>query len=84
MARSKQGKQEEVYLGEIRSLRKEIKRLKQQLRQAEKFPHVVQESKRPIKMYNLCLECGKGDLSIMDLGKRKYEVCKLCKYRKKL
>lgn len=84
MARSKQGKQEEFYLGEIRSLKKEVKRLKQQLRQAEKFPPVARESKRPVKMYNLCIECGKGSLKVLDLGNRKYLICDLCKHREKI
>lgn len=89
MSKSKHGKQEEFYLGQIRELKKENKRLKQQLRQSERnnvfkvSPKVLE--KAVLKSMFTCEACGKGELTILDLGNnRKYQICSLCKDRRKI
>ena len=88
MSRSKHGRPEEHFLGLIRQLKKENKRLKQQLRSAERN-NVFKSSPRElekvlVKMLDTCQSCGKGELSVLDLGPRRYQICSLCKERKRL
>lgn len=73
-------KPDEQLLGEIRSLKKELKRKDQKIRQLEKnylLKSSVKE-KKSRKEEPKCLACGKGELRIMDLGSRRYTICKLC------
>jgi formylmethanofuran dehydrogenase subunit E len=92
MARSKHGKQEEFYLGQIRELKKENRQLRQRLKQLEKYDNDWYKPVPAKKTYkvkatiksNICQECGKGELKELDLGNRKYVICQLCKSRKKI
>lgn len=85
MSRSKSHKHQEDLLGELRSLRAENKRLKQQLNQAQKqFYAKIEriEEEKPKEI--ICPECGKGHLRIFELVGRQFVECDLCFYRERL
>lgn len=86
MARTKHAKPDEFQKEQIRHLRKELKRKDQRIRQLERelnynqnrSPESTRERrKEPPK----CFQCGKGELSIMDIGIRRYTICPVCKDR---
>jgi len=88
MARSKEGKPREFYEGQIRSLKKENNYLRKRLKQLEHFidePEEKQVETSKVKVIdNQCPECRKGTLTEMEFSGRVFEVCFLCKYRKKI
>lgn len=88
MGKTKHAKDEEWYKGIIREQRSEIKRLKQRIKQLEKFEHNYNNPKEPddeepIEKLPKCERCGKGFLKELELVNRIFEVCSLCDYRSK-
>lgn len=82
----KNHKPDEMLLGENRLQRKQIKKLQQEIRRLQKELSykqydTVKEAKRPVKIYDLCTACGKGELTELILANRKFEICELCGYR---
>lgn len=79
-------KPDEQLLGENRLQRKQIRKLEQKIRSLEKeLGYSQNKSSGPrVKVKEnyipKCPVCGKGDLIIMDLGNRRYNICHLCNY----
>ena len=76
-------RRDEDLLGQLREAKKEIKRKDQRIRQLEKnllFKEPKKERKSR-KEEPKCLECGKGELRIMDIGVRRFTICNLCANR---
>jgi hypothetical protein len=89
MAKSKHAKPDEFQKEQIRHLKKELKRRDQKIRQLEKelgYSQNKDTSPRKEKQRDpeLCSHCGKGELTVMDIGVRRYEICNLCKDRKRI
>jgi hypothetical protein len=92
MARSKEGKKDEFYLSEIRSLRKENKSLKQRVKQLEKAQHIFEEKLEPeevepeqfVSKLQHCKACGKGKLIEFEIMGKCYGTCNVCQERVKL
>lgn len=88
MSKSREGKEDEFYKSQIRSQKKEIKRLNQKVKQLERLLNYDQnkspKSERKTKEIDLdqCLSCGKGYLKTSDYGVRKITTCSLCSFRK--
>lgn len=88
MAKAKHAKPDEFQKEQIRHLKKELKRKDQKIRQLEKelgynFSKTEKETKKR-EDESLCKECGKGEISLMDIGVRLYAICKLCKHRERI
>lgn len=82
MARRRDKNEIEWYRGQIRELESENRRLKRQLREAQKsFEYVLEDDKTETKPAK-CPECGKGNLQITDLKIKLLITCDLCNYRK--
>lgn len=88
MAKNQEAKETEFYKGIIRNLKKEIKHLKQRIRQLEKFEHNYNNPKEkddePLEQLKKCPDCGKGFIKEIEIVGRIFEVCSLCPHRKKL
>lgn len=80
-------KPDEILLGENRLLKKQVRSLQRELRESQKQlaykqNNSTKETKRPVKIYDLCTNCGKGSLSTLDIGIRKIVSCNVCEYQK--
>ncbi len=96
MARkSKTESEVEYWRGKYKESEKLNKSLKRRLRKLEKNQHNFEpyeeaEDERnedgfyEIKPQNMCESCGKSELKTLDLGVRKYFICTLCGYKKKI
>lgn len=93
MARSKESKPEEFFLGQIRELKAENKALRRRIRQLEKREHQYEETDEeipnlPVGEQNnkqlYCASCGKGKLEILEVLGRVFSTCSICGDRKKL
>lgn len=93
MARSKHAKPDEELLGEIRSLNKLVKSLRQRIKQLEKQEHIFEQElstagepeELPIgKQQVLCEDCSKGYYLELDLNGKIYGTCQTCGYHKRL
>jgi hypothetical protein len=97
MAKSKEGKGSEYYLGIIRKLKSENRNLKKRLKQLEKREHFYEDNEEddddiielPVGEENevytkRCNECGKGMLKTFEIVGRVFETCETCGYRKKI
>jgi predicted RNase H-like nuclease (RuvC/YqgF family) len=87
--KQKNHRPDEFLKEQVRHLRKEIKRKDQKIRQLEKelgysFSKTEKEAKKQQQDENLCKECGKGEISLMDIGVRLYAICKLCHKRDRI
>jgi len=87
MAKSREGKPEEFFLGIIRQQKAEIRSLKKRLKRLErdlllKEPGEDEEDDE-IKA-DVCMHCGKGILTIMDIGIRRYTICSVCRNRERI
>lgn len=86
MARNKHSKENEYYLGEIRQLKSENKKLKRRLRDLEKREHNFDHVEDEIEIEQVkakCQSCGKGDLEEISLLNRIWQSCTLCLWRSK-
>lgn len=87
MAKSRHGKDEEFHRGIIRELRKEVKNLKQRIRQLERqqnnYYTPQQEKEEIVEKLPKCPGCGKGFLKEIEIVNRVFSVCNLCDYRSK-
>lgn len=94
MSRSKHAKPDEVYLGEIRQLKKLVKSLRQRIRQLEKAEQTFEDQVEDESIVDLpigekqsklpCHSCGKGfyqEFAIMD---KIIGTCGVCRERKRL
>ena len=80
-------KPEEYLIGQLRRLKKDLKRKDQRIKQLERqLNFKVEEEPSPKKKEESikCTSCGKGELSILDIGIRVYTICSICKDRKKI
>lgn len=87
MGKTKHAKEEEFYKQIIRNQKKELKRKDQKIRQLEKelgYNFSKSEKEKKKQEDNLCNECGKGEVSLVDIGIRLYAICKICKHRERL
>lgn len=84
--KQKDHKPDEYLLGKLRELKKELKRKDQRIRQLERDLLVKSpnKEKKSRKEDPKCLECGKGEISILDIGIRRYTICSLCKSRERI
>lgn len=86
-AKQKNHRPDDYLEAQIRHYKKEIKRKDQRIRQLEKdlLLKTPSKEKRTRKEENaLCRECGKGEVSLMDIGIRLYAICKLCRHRERI
>jgi hypothetical protein len=82
--RSKEGKPEEFYRGQIRSLKKEIKNLRHQIKHLERTePRSPREPDEDDIRLEECTQCGKGFLSVLNMVGRTFKTCNLCGWRSK-
>lgn len=86
MSKSKHAKEDEFFKEKIRSLEKQNRQLRQRIKQLEHYPKEIKEKeyKKSRKEENICPECSKAVLQETDFVGRKFLICYLCKYRKKL
>lgn len=90
MARSKEGKDSEFYLGQIRELKSENRNLKKQLRHLQKREHLVEEHElaeiieEVVIKKQRCPDCSKGFLEDKEVLGRYWEQCNTCNYRTKV
>lgn len=89
MARSKEARPREFFESQIRSLKKENSQLRKRIQQLENLigdPEIKEDRKQTrIKVEeNKCPSCAKGTITEMEFAGRVFEVCYLCKYRKKI
>lgn len=93
MAKNKKrhGKESEYHLGIIRELRKEIKNLKQRIKQLERLEYNYLQNKQPkdyeykeekVKLMK-CPNCNHGNLFEKYIVGRKFKQCDYCIYRTK-
>lgn len=82
--RQKNKSQIEVLRGQIRELEAENKRLKDIIKELEKDP-VVKKKRKEMKVNDhLCPECGKAELEESTFRHLIYEICPLCKFKRKV
>ena len=87
MSKSKHRKSDEHLLGEVRTQRKQIKKLQQEIRRLQKELGYTQYKTNDniyieeVKI-DQCSTCGKGVLTTLDLGIRKIVKCDTCTYKK--
>ena len=90
MAKPKEGKRDEYYLSEIRSLRKENKALHQRVKQLEKAQHIYEERLDPEEIepvkhkFTTCSDCAKGKYIEFEIMGRTYGTCNICNHRERL
>jgi hypothetical protein len=95
MAKSKDSKSSEFYLGQIRDLKKQVKSLQARLKQLERQEHkyndqqdLIDEIIPELPMGNQqklpCVSCGKGVLEEFEIMGRVYGTCNICGDRIKL
>lgn len=86
MTRSKNHKQDEDLQGIIKSLKREIKSLNQEIARLHKLlgygQNKTEKTKRVKDFDNVCPECQKGIIKVSDLGIRKIVSCPFCTYKK--
>jgi predicted ribosome quality control (RQC) complex YloA/Tae2 family protein len=73
------------------ALRAEIRRLKRVIKQLQKSAHVYEnikdlieepQDKEEVVKTEICQECGKGELRVLDLGTKNITTCTICDHRK--
>jgi hypothetical protein len=90
LPKQKERNSEEYYRGIIRELKKEIRQLRQQLRQYEKYASepLSQDEEQATSTEDtyikVCKNCGKGKLKEIDIVGRIFEQCDICDYRRKV
>lgn len=89
MAKSREGRDVEYYLGQIRELKAENRNLKKRLKQLERREHHYEEQELKeiiedtIISKQRCPECAKGVLEEKTVVGRFWVECSLCNYRSK-
>lgn len=99
MAKPKESKEQELFLGEIRRLKSENKSLRKRLRQLEKNAHIVKELKlnqeadeeaerdkflvNETPQLEICPNCARRGISDLIIYDRLFKVCCHCKHRSK-
>lgn len=87
MSKSKHAKPDEFQKEQIRHLKKEVRRKDQRIRQLEKelgYSQTRTEPTRTRKEPPKCPECGRGEISLVDMGIRLYAICNFCKNRERI
>lgn len=87
MARSRESKRDEHYLGQIREYKKLIRSLERRVRELEKgtFNSTEPREESPKKSKpQVCSECARGTLTTTDIVGRVFVSCSICGYRKKI
>jgi predicted nuclease with TOPRIM domain len=67
---------------ENRHLHKELKRSNKKYKPEHEQEDLIKEDHK--EKLNICDNCGKGKLAIVELGPRKLVSCTVCEYRKTL
>ena len=90
MAKSREGKDSEFYLSQIRSLKKENKQLQQRLKVLERKEHIfdqppleAEDFAPPEPLQRKCDSCGKGTLEVFEIIGKVFSTCNVCGERKK-
>ncbi len=82
--RSKEGRPEEFYKAQIRSLKKEVKSLRHQIKHLSRTePRSPKEPDEDEIKLEGCDACGKGFLSVLSMVGRTFKTCNLCGWRSK-
>lgn len=93
MARSKHAKPDEELLGQIRSLNKLVKSLRQRIKQLEKKEHIFDQEmsvageteELPVgKQQIFCHSCGKGTMDLYEILNKVIGTCNICGERKRI
>ncbi len=86
MTRSKDHKNDEDLQGIIKSLKREIKSLNQEIARLHKLlgysQNKTEKTRRVKESEDDCKLCGKGTIKVSDLGIRKIISCTVCAYKK--
>ncbi len=84
MAKRRDRSEVEYYRGKLREVEAENRRLRKQLRSAEKsFEYLVEADSFENTEYDAkCPNCGKGELKFTDLKIKTLTTCSICDYRK--
>jgi tRNA(Ile2) C34 agmatinyltransferase TiaS len=93
VAKSRESKDNEFYLSQIRSLRAENKSLRKRLKQLEKNEHIYADFKLDDEEIDLepevkskkskCDQCGDGEIQELNIAGRLIYKCNSCSYRSK-
>ena len=99
MAKVKESKDAEFYLGEVRRLKSENKSLRKRLKQLEKNAHVYKDLKldkeadeeierdkflvNDTPQLEICENCARRGISDLIIYDRLFKVCEFCKFRSK-
>lgn len=91
MAKSKHGRSQEFYLGEIRKLKSENKSLKRRLKDLQKHEHMYEDNQLleeevpdcKVSLKEKCSECNEGFIEEMIILDRLIYKCTKCLWRSK-
>lgn len=85
MSKSKEGRPEEFYKSQIRSLKKENAQLRKKLQQLQNqlVPKEPREEKEPEFKLPKCPKCNQAAIQEMEFVGRIFDVCQNCGYRSK-
>ena len=86
MSKSKEGRPEEFFKSQIRTLKKENNQLRKKVQQLQNQlgPKEERIAKEPKRKENLCPNCDRGTLEELEFVGRVFEVCNVCSYRSKV
>lgn len=87
MPKQKHARPDEFQKEQIRHLKKEIRKKDQTIRSLEKelgYNQNKTERTRKVKEENICPECSKAILQESEIVGRRFLICYLCKFRKKI
>jgi len=85
MSKSKEGRPEEFYKSQIRSLKKENNYLRKRIKQLENLVSEPEETEEEeINKLPLCPKCDKHAIQEMEFVGRVFDVCQNCSYRSKV
>lgn len=92
MPKKRDKSETEFYKGKVRELQKKNRQLEKKVRQLEKTEHMFEEALiadypveyEIIEKKKVCLECGKGKITEINVLDRIFEECDICDYRRKI
>jgi hypothetical protein len=83
MPKKKEKSSEEYYKGKLREAEKQIRQLERNLKELQKREH-PKKSKEQEVAPEICGECGKGELRVIEIIGKGFQVCDVCGHRKKI
>lgn len=94
MPKNRERNSDEFYKAKIRELSKEIRQLRKRIKELEKHQYIPSQDEEMCKTEDdtypkldklkKCPNCGKGNLTTIDIIGRIFENCDVCDYRKKI